>query len=233
MDDEQRRRTVPVADDELEQSGAVVGERGGDGLRGDRAGGPRLQRFRVSLDAGAQRLGLEQRIHQLASAAAFRKLEGGGAPTTRREQSQQARHAGILIALPDRLQLRRGGLKGEEPQLPVAEAGSPAIQVIPGGHRLLLGATGLPAEGMNLGQPETRLVARDGLGCVRGGQVCLQGRLGLGQLAAKESEKPEIELELVGPPLHPEPAGELLGVTERPGAAPQSDSRRAMAASIR
>ena len=70
---------------------------------------------------------------------------------------------------------------------------------------------------MNFGQPEARLVARDGLGCVSGGQVCPQEGLGFGQIAAKEREKPKIELELVGPPLHPNLAGELLGITERPG----------------
>src|SRR5262244_1626292 len=69
---------------------------------------------------------------------------------------------------------------------------------------------------MDLGQPEARLVARDGLGCVSGGQVCLQEGLGLGQIASKEREQPEIELQLVGPPLHPKPASELLGVTEGP-----------------
>src|SRR5262249_35530927 len=113
------------------ERGLVVGDRGRHRRRGDPAGA--VARDRGLAAARAQRLGLEERVAELAGPPALGELERRLDPPIRGQRREDARGARVPLDAPDegRLELRRRGLERERAELAVVERRAPAIELVP------------------------------------------------------------------------------------------------------
>ena len=127
--DEHRSRRAERAGDELEQR-RVVGQLGRDVRHADPlelvglVREPRLPPL--------QRRVLEQPVGQLAGAAALRQRERRLGAAAGSEGREHARHAGVPVVLRGSVGLKRG-----DSQVPGAERGTPAVQLVGAGAQLL------------------------------------------------------------------------------------------------